>query len=826
MTVILDDDFDSSVEEDFDGSSFAKQVIVTPMSEYVHDNFLEYSLYTAFSRVVTSEDGLIPVWRRIVYMMMRKNAIPVRDFVKAGEIAGEVMGKIHPHSDQSIAGSLAQLAQTFKTRVPLVDYFGSVGENTGDKEASARYWEAKMTPAAVEMVADIKEGGLLEEDMPVNFAGIPDPKVLPSRFPANLINGTYGTMGVGFSPALLPHNPREVMLALRALLANPDLTVDELLEIMPAPDFPKGGVVTGIDGVRDYYTTGKGSVVLRGRYKLNHLDRGRVEFLFYELPFSVSASKIVKTIHAKKADDKSKLFADVESVNDFSDKKRGLQLSIVTKPGSDYNAVLAELFSKTDLQKTQHARMYTIIDGIVGMRSMFDVMNGFLDMRYRVNVNKSRFAIENLSTKLHAVRGLLAVLVDIDTAIAIIRESEDASVAKNGLMERFGLDEGQASNILAMPLRKITKSDSIAVSREAEELEAEIDVHRLRLSDRSVMNAHIDSELEATMNIIGDDRRTEIVALTTDDLKAEEKALKNRLREAKRDTACTIFELADGSVMKVVDGDMPVLPFVQCFDTKTNSEIFAIDEFGVAHRIPVSFIASDVAVRRDSLVASGSSIVGFANVKPVSSKSALLLVTDTGSVKLCKTDYPNGAEFSVFKLRDDERVVCAFEVNDANDAVVVLTSSDSSTVLFELGSMNTTSVKAGGVAGIKLREGHRLVSANVVSKGDMGRLMVLTSTGSSVKVSSLSEFEVKSRGGVGVRSHAFRAGESELLEMVITDTPYMTVSSDGSDSVVPLMLPAPAKRDATGMKPGVAFMVGSKAPTKATSDAIVDETAS
>jgi DNA gyrase subunit A len=450
-----------------DFSQVAANVIKTPLETFVEDSYLPYAHYVIMSRALISDDGLKPVQRRILYAMDQLGLTDKKDYIKAAQIVGETMGKYHPHGDSSIGDALARMGQTFSMRVPLVDVQGSVGFTTGDDPAAPRYWEGRPTAAAMELTRDLKEGAV---EMGLNYDGkFPEPSILPIKWPNGIINGSQG-IAVGYSSNIVSHNPGEVMDAIIALIKNPDLSLKQLLKIMPGPDMATGGVLMQYEGVKEYYETGKGTFIIRGRYEITPGARGTHVITFNEAPYQVSAEQIVKAIDTNKKKDR---FKEISYVKDLSDIDNGFKLSIGIKAGANPEVVLKDIFRWTPLQQNFPVNMNVLVNGIPTVLPMLDLLKGFIEFRSECIVNKTQVRIEVLDKQIERLSGIIAVLVDIDKAIKIIRGSEDDKVAKDKLQKSFKINEEQSEYILSMPLRRLTKADSLSIKQQIKDLKEE-----------------------------------------------------------------------------------------------------------------------------------------------------------------------------------------------------------------------------------------------------------------------------------------------------------------------------------------------------------------
>lgn len=790
--------------------AIAGQVVKHRASEWMMDNYRTYAVYTVLSRALVDVDGLKPVMRRVLYSMYRNGITPKHAFVKAARVTGNTFA-YHPHGDSSINDALTRMAQGFIQRVPLIDAYGTVGKHAGDTAAAARYWEARLTPAAMELLDDINAGGVPEQEMGRNYDNTEDEPVrLPARWPSGIVNG-FESVTVGFQTSGACHNPTETMNAARRLLAEGDLSIDDLMEVMPGPDFPTGGVVIGTDGIRDYYATGRGSFVMRGRCKVNHLTRGKVEFLFYELPYQVSAESVIQQIQNAKSDEKRPHLQDVESAKDFTDKNSGISLSIVTKAGSNYHEVLSELYARTKLETSFHVNNTTLIDGTPQQTGMVESLRHFLSLRMRVVRTKAERRRLAIAEKLEQLRAIEAVLVDIDKAVAIIRNADDAQAAKAQLRTAFDLNDTQAEYILRMQLRRLTKADALETQSQVDALEQE-DSHLAQvLSDPQTLAAVVDEELKRTTEVIADERRTEIQGMTVAELKDKKKALQKQAKASSKNGACVVYTLPGGALYRVLDGQEMPYSYTDKVELTTNGTMSVVGTRGTAHQVPVAYIPEGVPCSPDDLGApfeDGEKFAGITSGK-ANKTYGVLMVTDAGTVKLSKMDWPvNKTSYPVFSVKEGENIVAVRTVKFSAKAVVGLFSSDGSLALFDLSAVRASGSKAGGVAGMKLREGAKVVAMSVIPTTEMPSAVVLTLGTQTVKLTPLEEYDVKGRGGMGVRTHSLRAKEPEMLDGIITTSPAVTLAGDITSS---LDVPVPSKRDATGARVPLDMAIGEHA---------------
>ena len=441
-------------KEKFALDKFAGKVIVQPIKPFLFENYLPYAHYVIQSRALVGKDGLKPVLKRGIWTMWTLGLKNNKPTMKAATVYNHVVGHYHPHGPSSVTEAMVKLAQDFHSRVPVVEVQGGFGLQTGDTPPSDRYYEVKFTPAGEQLVEDVDYHAV---EMVPNFTGAEKlPKSLPVKWPFSIINGGQG-IAVGYATNMIPHNPDEVMNAVIKRMQGKLNTVDQLIRVMPGPDFPTYGQIFGVDGIKEYYETGKGSFLVRSKYEVNALPRGKHEIVFTEFPYQISIEKIKEEI-AKVKETKNKLTEIVEAKN-LSDKKRGNVLSIDVKAGANPYLVLEDLFKFTSLETNFSVNMTTLDEGRPVVSTMFDLIDTFIDQRKEAFINKLEYKLENNSRKLEQRSGVASVLSDLDKTINIIRKSESSEEARENIMKNFGINEAQADYILKLSLSVLTKAD-------------------------------------------------------------------------------------------------------------------------------------------------------------------------------------------------------------------------------------------------------------------------------------------------------------------------------------------------------------------------------
>ena len=476
--------------------------------EEMRSSYMDYAMSVIVGRALPDvRDGLKPVHRRVLFTMQDLGLQPNRPYVKCARVVGDCMGKYHPHGDQAIYDTLVRLGQTFASRYPLVDTQGNFGNIDGDPAAAMRYTECRLSPIAVEMLRD------LDEDV-VDFEPNYDeqnvmPTVMPARFPNLLANGSAG-IAVGMATNIPPHNLREIIAGAVALIDNPDVTTDDLMQHVKGPDFPTGGVIMGLSGIRDAYETGRGRIRVRAVAHIEPQKGGHDAIIVTELPYQVRKggddgvlAKIAELVHEK-------VITGIRDIADQSDRN-GMRIWIELKRGELAKVVLNQLYKHTPLQTTFGANVVTLVGGTPRTLGLKALLRHYVDHQKEVITRRTKYRLRRAEDRLHVLEGYLVALDNLDRVIAVIRTSADGDVAREALMAEFGLSEVQARAILDLRLRALTALQQDEVRREHDELVALITELRSILSDEARVYAIVKEELQELGNRFGDDRRTEIL---------------------------------------------------------------------------------------------------------------------------------------------------------------------------------------------------------------------------------------------------------------------------------------------------------------------------
>ncbi|NES31056.1 DNA topoisomerase 4 subunit A [Micromonospora terminaliae] len=791
------------------------RVFDNPLVNEVSDSYLEYAFSVIHSRALPdARDGLKPVHRRILWSMHEQGHRPDRGHVKSARIVGDVMGKYHPHGDAAIYDAMVRLAQDFSLNVPLIDGHGNFG-SPDDGPAAARYTEARMSREAMLLVGELGEDTV---DVEPNYDGsLTQPTVLPAAFPNLLVNGASG-IAVGMATNMIPHNLAEVVHAARWLINHPDATLDKLMEFVPGPDLPTGGLLLGLDEVRRAYETGRGVVRMRARVQTGPLEgsRGRQAITVTELPYGVGAEKVIAAITNEV--NKTKRLTGIADVKDLTDRENGTRLVIECKVGVNPQALLADLYRLTPLEQSFGVNNLVLVDGQPQTLGLKELLEVFLDHRYEVVTRRSAYRKRKREERLHLVDGLLIALLDIDKVVKLIRASEDAQAARDGLMQRFKLSEIQATYILDTPLRRLTKYDRLELEAEQEKLRGEIAELSKILDDPKVLRKLVSDELAAVVKQSGADRRTTLV---DGDLKEVLAASVPAGPLEVADDPCQVILSATGLVARTAaeseeaaearrrSGRVKHDAVRAVVHSTARGRVLLVTSAGRAFKIdvlplPVLPEQSGTVSLRGGMSAAelvpleqGETVVGLAPLGPPAEGSpGLALGTRQGVVKVCAPDWPvRSDEFEVISLRDGDEVVGATWLTDGAETLAFV-SSEASLLRFAASAVRPQGSKGGGMAGINLPAGARVVFFGAIRTDDTGHgePMVVTSTGATVKVTPFKAYPAKGRATGGVRAQRFLKGELDLAVAWIGPRP-VGATATGDPVELP---PADPRRDGSG----------------------------
>ena len=781
------------------------------VSSEMQGSFLEYAYSVIYSRALPdARDGLKPVQRRILFTMADMGLRPDRGHVKSARVVGEVMGKLHPHGDAPIYDALVRLAQAFSLRVPLVDGHGNFG-SLDDGPAAPRYTEARLAPPALSLTENLDEDVV---DFIPNYDGqFQQPSVLPAAYPNLLVNGATG-IAVGMATNMAPHNLIEVVAAAVHLLAHPDATVDELMEFVPGPDFPTGGIAMGLDGIRDAYANGRGAFKIRAKVAVEPLGPRRTGLVVTELPYQVGPERVIEKI---KDAVQSKKLAGIADVTDLTDRNHGLRLVIGIKTGFDPQAVLDQLYRLTPLEDSFSINNVALVDGQPQTLGLKELLRVYLDHRIRVVTRRSRYRLSRREERLHLVQGLLIAILDIDEVIQVIRTSDDSEQARTRLREVFDLSEAQAEYILELRLRRLTKFSRVELETERDALLAEIAQLQELLGSDALLRAQVARELEAVSDAHGTPRRTVLMNAKPAAPRPARGAATPDLQIADAPTVVALSTTGRAVRIDLLEGqELVAAPRRSKHDailattrSTTRGELGAVTTSGRILRFspvdlpsvpPASVQLAAGAVLRDYLGITDKKERVLALVR-LDDQTPLALGSLQGVVKrVVPAALPVRPEVEAIALKPGDELVGAASAPDGIELVFV--TSDAQLLRFSAAAVRPQGASAGGMAGISLATAASVVFFGAIADADAVVISVSGAAGvlpgtdpGRIKASRFGEYPAKGRGTGGVRAHAFLKGEDRLVLAWAGPAPALAVGPDGAVRALP---EATAKRDASG----------------------------
>ncbi|GAB3540093.1 DNA topoisomerase IV subunit A [Arthrobacter tecti] len=803
--------------------NYTENIIDIDVTSEMEGSFLEYAYSVIYSRALPdARDGLKPVQRRILYMMTDMGLRPDRGHVKSARVVGEVMGKLHPHGDAAIYDAMVRMAQDFSLRLPLIDGHGNFG-SLDDGPAAARYTEARLAAAALTMTDHLAED--VVDFIPNYDNQLTQPEVLPAAFPNLLVNGATG-IAVGMATNMAPHNLGEVIAAARHLIEHPDATLDDVMRFVPGPDLPSGGKIVGLDGIRDAYATGRGSFKTRAKVEVEQLSARRTGLVVTELPYTVGPEKVIEKI--KDAVTAKKL-QGISDIVDLTDRTHGLRLVIELKNGFNPNAVLAQLYRYSPMEDSFGINNVTLVDGQPRTLGLLELLQVYVTHRISVVRRRTAYRLGKKKDRLHLVEGLLIAIVDIDEVIQIIRSSDEAAAARERLMAIYDLTEIQASYILELRLRQLTKYSRIELEKEQDELRREIAALEEILGSEQKLRELVSDELAAISEQFATPRRT---VLLESEASAPLKGTvlptpagtgaKAPLALEIADDPCWVLLSTSGQLARttgqepIVDGGQRVKhdAYTSVVATTARAEIGAVTSAGRMLRLQVvdmpalpptngiPNLAGGVSVKEFITLERGESLVGL-----VPLDKAFALGTAQGVVKRVSPDYPlNRDDFEAVTLKPKDEVIGVAQAGDEADSIdLVFITREAQLLRFPASSVRPQGRMAGGMAGIKLAADDAVVHFGAVRAGDPAAVVVTIAGGSealpgttagSVKVTEFSEYPVKGRATGGVRAHRFLKGEDHLELAWAGHGPAKAVSATGVARALPT---EHGRRDGSGI---------------------------
>ena len=755
------------------------------MSQEMKASFLEYSMSVIVARALPDvRDGLKPVHRRILYAMNEAGITPNRPHKKSAWTVGEVMGKYHPHGDAAIYDSMVRMAQDFSMRLPLVDGHGNFGSIDGDPPAAMRYTESRLTRAAEQMLRDLDKETV---DLQPNYdESLTEPSVLPARFPNLLVNGSSG-IAVGMATNVPPHNLKEVIDATCLMIDNPDVTTDELMKVLPGPDFPTGGIIMGSEGIREAYETGRGSITIRSKVHVEQVKNGRQRLVVTEIPYQVNKGllqeKIAQAVNEKK----------IEGISDMRDEsnRKGMRIVIDLKQGAVPEVVLNNLYKKTQLQSSFGIIDIALVDGVPRTLSLREMLHHYIQHQVQVITRRSEFDLKKAKKELHLLEGLLIAVDNIDEIVHIIRSSYDDAEAKARMNERFGIDDVQGEHILQMRLRRLT-----GLARE--KLVEDIEKLKVLIADLEDLLAHeerklevIKTELREISDRFGNKRRTEIagaaIDLDVEDLIAEEDMVVtvSHAGYIKR-VPVGVYRSQKRGGKGVSGTNLKENDFIEdIFVASTHDYVLLFTNKGKVYRLKVHELPTGSRTARGSAIvnvlalAEGEHPTAVLTCRDFPANEFLMFATSSGMVKktaMSAYDRTRRDGIIAINLKDDDELIAVRRVKEGEK--VILVSSDGKAILFDESEVRSMGRDTTGVRGITLK-GYAKVLGMEISNGN-GDLFVITEKGYG-KRTPVSEYPEHKRGGQGVYTIAMTTKKGLLVGCKVVAPQYelMLVSETG-----------------------------------------------
>lgn len=754
------------------------------VQEEMKSSFLDYSMSVIISRALPDvRDGLKPVHRRILYTMYEKGLDPNKPYHKCADTVGAVLGAYHPHGDASVYDALVRLAQDFSMRYMLVDGHGNFGSVDGDPPAAYRYTEARMSKISCEMLTDIDKKTV---DFQPNFDDrLEEPTVLPSRFPNLLVNGSDG-IAVGMATKIPPHNLGETIDAACALIDNPDIDLAGLMEYMPGPDFPTGGIIMGRSGIRATYATGRGKITVRAKTEIVEAKNGRYKIIVTELPYQVNKARLIEYI----ADlVKDKRIDGISNIEDHSDRQ-GMHIEIDVKREASASIVLNNLFNLTQLQTTFGAIMLAIVDGVPKILNLKEMLTEYVNFQQEIIRRRTEFDLKKAKDREHILEGLKIAIDFIDEVISIIRNSKDQATAKVNLMERFGLDDVQAQAIVQMRLGQLTNMERTKIEDEIAALKTKIEEYNAILADEGRQREIIKEELIVIRNKFADPRRTEICAVNgevdIEDLIPNQECVLTltQFGYVKR-LAVDTYKIQNRggrgvSGMSRREEDVATEMFV----INSHDYVLFFTDKGRVYRLKCYEVpegsrqSKGMNIANLLPIAADEKVTSMIRVPEFDEEKYLVMVTKQGIIKRISLNAYNTARkggLIALELNEGDELAWV-RLTDGNQQVVVATKNGLA-IRFEETDVRPMGRQARGVKAISLREGDCVVGMCVVTNDDL--ILTASETGFG-RISNVSDYRLQSRGGKGITNyHTEKYGNVAAVSAVKLDEDIIIISQDG-----------------------------------------------
>ena len=767
-------------DDNFDGGGdLFDRIHPVDIGEEMQSSYIDYAMSVIVGRALPEvRDGLKPVHRRILYAMFDNGYRPERSYVKSAKPVADTMGNYHPHGDSAIYDTLVRMAQPWSMRYPLVDGQGNFGSRGNDGPAAMRYTESRLTPLAMEMVRDIRENTV---DFAPNYDGkTTEPTVLPSRVPNLLMNGSGG-IAVGMATNIPPHNLRELADAIIWMLDNPDADeaagLEACMEYIKGPDFPTAGLIVGDQGIKDAYTTGRGSIRMRGVTSIEE-EGNRQTIVITELPYQVNPDNMISNIAEQVNQGK---LVGISKIEDESSDRVGMRIVVTLKRDAVPRVVLNNLYKHSQLQTSFGANMLSIVDGVPRTLRIDQMIRYYVAHQIDVIVRRTQFRLDEAEKRAHILRGLVKALDMLDEVIALIRRSETVDIARNGLMDLLDIDEVQADAILAMQLRRLAALERQKIIDELAEIEEIIADLKDILARPERQRAIVRDELKEIVDKHGDDRRTQIVAATGDvteeDLIARENVVvtitsTGYAKRTKVDSYRNQKRGGKGVRGAELKQDDVVRNFFVC---STHDWILFFTNYGRVYRLKAYELPEASRTARGQHVANllefqpGEHIAQVIQIQGYEDAEYLVLSTAHGRVKksrLADYDSSRSGGLIAINLNEGDRLIGAALCSADDDLLLV--SEEGQAIRFTANddTLRPMGRATAGVKGMRFRGDDQLLAMCVVRDGDY--LLVATSGGYG-KRTSMEEYPVKGRGGLGVVTFKYTPKRGKLIGALAVD---------------------------------------------------------
>ena len=809
---------------------FEEHILDIDVGDEMRSSFLEYAYSVIYSRALPdARDGLKPVQRRILYTMSEMNLRPDRGHVKSARVVGEVMGRLHPHGDNAIYDALVRMVQPWSMRVPLVDGHGNFG-SPDDPPAAMRYTECRMAPAALPMTISIDEETV---DFKPNYdSRETEPTVLPAAIPNLIVNGATG-IAVGMATNIAPHNLVEVVQALRHLVKHPNAGLEDLMRFIPGPDLPTGGKIVGLDGIRDAYESGRGSFRMRATARVENVTARRKGIVVTELPYGVGPERVIERI---KTLVQAKKIQGISDIKNLTDREKGLRLVIEVKNGFHPEALLEQLYKLTPMEDSFGINAVCLVDGqprTLGLKSMLEV---YLAHRFDVVRRRSVFRRRKASDRLHLVAGLLIAILDIDEVIALIRSCDNSEQAKERLVSVFDLSEIQATYILDMPLRRLTRFSRLELEKERSELEKTIADLDAILQDEKLLRKVVSDELGEVAKNYGTPRRTVL-------LESAGQTVTTAVPLEVADDPCWVLLSSSGLLARTSDTEAPGAGggrakhdvVVSAVGGTARGQVGVVTSLGRVLKLGVLELPNLPSTANAPHLQGGAPVSEFLPLEPRERVLALCsfdedspglaLGSRSGVVKRVHPEQLHNKDaWEIIRLADGDELAGAVELRTGEEQLCFI-SSDAQLLHFPASGVRPQGRAGGGIAGIRLAPGQHVAFFGAFTPTP--DTVVVTASGSStalpgtepgaVKVAPFTEYPAKGRGTGGVRCHRFLKGEDVLVFAWSGRGPARAAAASGA----PVDLPeANGRRDGSGT-PGSQPIAACSGPV---SELLADET--